>query len=151
MEEPKKRLVFWKQYLHIMGTRTAMLSYAIAVGTVAVTCLVAAAVGFVIAVFHWPDTSIRADCIAFGVLVGIIGLRWLSGVKDMYNRACAIEPVAPITRHNTGHLPEVETLVRGSDRPETAEQAELLRAVRQSPASPPEQLLRATNENRQDV
>jgi hypothetical protein len=151
MEEPKKRLVFWKQYLHIMGTRTVMLSTAIAVGTVGIICLVSAAVGFVVAVFHWSDTSVRADCIGFGVLVGLIGLRWMPYVKEMYNKAREIEPVAPITRHNTGHLPEVETLVRGSDRPVTAEQAELLRAVRQTPESPPEQLLRATQENRQDV
>jgi len=55
-----------------------------------------------------------------------------------------IEPVAPITRHNTGRLPEIETLVRPSDIPLSHQRAELLRATEPGQETPAEELLRST-------
>jgi hypothetical protein len=78
-----------------------------------------------------------------------MGAIWY-GVK-MFKAAEKKESVALITRHNTGFLPEVETLMRSSDVPATDTQAELLRALEQKAETHTEQLLRATQESRQDV
>jgi hypothetical protein len=63
--------------------------------------------------------------------------------RNLFREAKAIERVAPITRHNTGHLPAAETLVRASDLPPSHQQAELLRAAPQGSETPAEELLRA--------
>ena len=63
-------------------------------------------------------------------------------------RARTIEPIVQVTRHNTGSLPEVETLVRASDLPPSHQQAELLRAAQPVQETPPEELLRATQGSR---
>jgi hypothetical protein len=148
-EKPRKRLVGWKQYLetqcskwtgNIVGTVFEYVGYIFVMG----------AIGTLLSSFHRGLFGFLVGLIVSAFL-GSIGALALWGSMIAMCEANNIEPVALITRQNTGLLPEVETLVRGSDRPETAEQAELLRAVRQSPESPPEQLLRATNERRQDV
>ncbi len=56
--------------------------------------------------------------------------------------------MVPVTRHKTGDLPEVETLVRASDLPPSHQQAELLRAAQPGQETSPEELLRATQGNR---
>jgi hypothetical protein len=56
-----------------------------------------------------------------------------------------------ITTEDADLLPQEETLVRPSDLPPSQQQAELLRAVRNTPPSPAEQLLRAAQESREDV
>jgi len=88
---------------------------------------------------------------SIGIVIGGIGVLGIWAARSFARIARHAAPVELLTKSSAKHLPEAETLVRGSDRPKTAEQIELLRAVRQSPASPPEQLLRATQENRQDV
>ena len=95
------------------------------------------------------DPSLIAEVMASGML-GVFSFGALQFGLTLFREAKAVEPVAPITRHNTGHLPEVETLVRGSDRPATDRQTELLRAISPGMETPPEQLLRATQENRRD-
>jgi hypothetical protein len=147
--EKPKRLVGWKQYI---GNIAARVLGRFAVGTLLAGAFVC--FGFNFFVFAlWigkAHHSAHPDFLLFG---GLLGGVWLGSrsAKALLNRVEKIKPVGLITRHNTGNLPEVETLVRGSDPPATAEQAELLRAVRKSPESPPEQLLRAAQESRQDV
>lgn len=144
-----KRLVGWPQYLEtqcskLMGNSVGVVfegvGYIFGMG----------AIGTLVSSFHGG---------LFGFLVGLIVSTLLSGIGVLalwvsmiaICEADKIQSVAPITKQNAKHLPEVEILVRGSERPETTEQAELLRAVRQSPASPPEQLLRVAQEDRPDV
>ena len=118
--------------------------------------------GFLIVLLRiiWLAEALRSDATLpvdttstiawFGLLsVLSVGIIWY-GIK-IFKAAERIEPVAPITRHNTGDLPEVETLVRASNVPPSHPQEELLRAVRQPLDTPPEQLLRATQEASKDV
>lgn len=82
----------------------------------------------------------------FGAVVSLcwsVGL--FCGCKSFFTSAREIEPVAPITRHNTGDLPAVETLVRPSELPPSHQQTELLRAARHGQETPAEELLRATS------
>ncbi|MCW3098548.1 MAG: hypothetical protein JWL77_4166 [Chthonomonadaceae bacterium] len=147
-EKPKKRLVGWTRY--VMTLLDKGLGYSAATITVCggLVFLLLSCTCFWLAA-HKEAAGI--SLFGAGAVFVILGMAGLSCGKSMLENANKVEPVELITRHNTGHLPEVETLVRGSDRPETAEQAELLRAVRQRPEAQPEQLLRATNENQQDV
>jgi hypothetical protein len=161
-EKPKKRLVGKIEYLRIMATKWA-LSWA------AVTLLVFGLIMFVNAVgnlvhdaffseFRFqPTTAVNLGrftptdqnyFLALAVFLGGICLTIMWVGQAMFTKARKIEPVELVTRHNTGHLSEVETLVRGSDRPPTDQQAELLRAAGQGAETPPEQLLRAGQENR---
>jgi hypothetical protein len=151
-DKPQTRLVGWDVYLRTTCKRTILSVSACGLGCFGVSILLVTVVGVVRFGAFRQDLkqSLVSFCIAIGMYCGA-GIGLLRWAKALSRKAKNIELVAPITRHNTGHLPEVETLVRGSDRPATAEQAELLRAVRQSPETPPEQLLRAAQENRQDV
>jgi hypothetical protein len=146
--EKPKRVVGWKHY--VLTLLDKGMGYSAA--TIAVFCglifLLIAVISLWLGCRGGDGQTILLFGGAFSILLGVVAL---GQGKAMFNNAKKVEVVAPITRHNTGLLPEVETLVRGSDRPATAEQTELLRAVRQTPDSPPEQLLRAIQENRQDV
>ena len=86
-----------------------------------------------------------ATLLAGGVLCGL-GLVTIRLTDNVSIEAQNIEPVALLTRHNAKHLPEAETLVRSSDKLSISPSAELLRAVRQGPEMPPEQLLRTLQE-----
>jgi hypothetical protein len=55
------------------------------------------------------------------------------------------EPIAIVTRHNVGQLPDQDSLVRSSDLPEEPSR-ELLRIVAQDQETRTEQLLRSTPE-----
>ena len=68
---------------------------------------------------------------------------------SMFENALNIEPVELLRESSAKGLPDVETLVRSSDRPSSADQAELLRAAGQGNEMPAEQLLRATNRHDQ--
>ncbi len=81
----------------------------------------------------------------------ILSLGAFCGCKSFFTSAQEIETVAPITRHNTGHLPEAETLVRASNLPPSHQQAELLRAAQTGQETPAEELLRATQGNRDNA
>lgn len=73
----------------------------------------------------------------------ILSVGAFCGCRSFFRSAQEIEPMAPITRRNTGHLPAAETLVRPSHFP-TDPQAELLRAAPMGSETPPEELLRTT-------
>jgi len=68
--------------------------------------------------------------------------------RILFKRAEKIEPVALITQHNSRNLPDIETLVRGSDPP-LSQSTTLLRAVQQGQETPQEELLRAAQTNKQ--
>jgi hypothetical protein len=147
-EKPKKRLVGWTRY--VMTLLDKGLGYS------AATITVCGGLAFLLlsVICFWLAAHKEAAGISLfgaGAVLGILGMAGLSCGKSMLKNANKVEPVELITRRNAGKLPEAETLVRGSDQPATAEQAELLRAARQSPETPPEQLLRATLETRKDV
>lgn len=76
-----------------------------------------------------------------------IGLFWAG--SNRIRKLKKIRTVELLTPKKAKYLPEIETLVRGSDF-STAQQTELLRSVRYSGEAPPEELLRATITKRQD-
>jgi len=155
----KKRLVGWLEYGDNICMRTAMY---VLVGLCAVGglwFLIGGITCIFVGVSSIGPTSIAHGgmlsggiAMGVGIVIGGIGVLGIWAARSFARIARHAAPVELLTKSSAKHLPEAETLVRGSDRPKTAEQIELLRAVRQSPASsPPEQLLRATQENRQDV
>ena len=148
-EKPKKRLVGWSQYLETQCAKGIGHSFGVVFESVGYCCVMGAIAAF-------------ASCVhggLFGFLVGLIGGTFFGGLGALALwasmvvscKAHNIGPVAPITKHNAKHLPEVETLVRGSDRPALDPATELLRPIRQGQHSPSEQLLRATEGKEQDV
>ena len=147
-EKPKKRLVRWDVYLWSVCKRTILRVSASGLGIFGVGILLMTIVGVVrFGVFQQDlKQSLVSFCIAIGMYCGA-GIGLLRWAKSLSRKAQKIEPVAPITRHNTGNLPEVETLVRASDLPPSHQQAELLRAVQNGKETPPEELLRATTKN----
>jgi hypothetical protein len=155
--KPPRRLVGWKQYIGNIAVRVLGRSVARAL-------LAGGLLSFGFSIFVFAILSFNADLNAHPIPIGfapryLVGGGLLGGLcmlglwsaKVLLKRVEKIEPVGLITRHNTGNLPEVETLVRGSDIPVVVQQAELLRAAGQGLETPPEQLLRAGEEKRQDV
>jgi len=147
-EKPQKRLVGWKRYLMTLADRC--LSYT------AATFTACSGLAFLLGslTLLWRSAHRAGGISQFvpGLFIGgavlfAVGMGALSCAKSMLDNADKIERVELLTRHNTGHLPEAETLVRASDRFDTDQQSELLRAAGQSTQTPPEQLLRATQEN----
>jgi hypothetical protein len=88
--------------------------------------------------------------LALGGTWGALGILTLWVGKSMYTRAGNMEPVTLITRHNIADLPAVETLVRASALPPSHQQSELLRAAPQGSETPPEELLRATTNSKDE-
>ena len=70
---------------------------------------------------------------------------WIS--KNIGAMVAEIKHVTPITHKNNHFLPVKETLVRASHMPSAQHQTELLRATQDGAEIPPEQLLRAGQEN----
>ena len=79
-----------------------------------------------------------------------LGLAGIYKSANMFAKIEGMEPVALLTKENAKHLPETETLVRPSDLPPSHLQAELLRAAPQGSETPPEELLRATQNKQGD-
>ena len=77
-----------------------------------------------------------------GLLAGI--LLW-SG-NHLLKTAVSVEQVVPFTEQNAQLLPVQETLLRGSDLPSEAAQAELLRATQAGQETPHVELLRSSAE-----
>ncbi len=151
-EEPQKRLVRMKEYVGVVAGKGILSSTAYVFLSGGVLLLVAgipsAILGGLSALQgHLDGTS----GLVMGALLSALGFAGIYKSTKMFARIEKIEPVALLTKENAKHLPETETLVRASDLPPTHQQTELLRAVRDIAETPPEQLLRATQESRQDV
>ena len=144
----QKRLVGMRPYLKTQGEKT--LHY-----LKGVFCVVGGLFPLVIgARFLLTGAPILSDpsyrridfIISGSMILGILGIFIWAAVwaaKSCFVAAHDIEPVRLITKFNAEEVPEVDSLVRSSDRIATEPQAELLRAVRQEAETPPEQLLRA--------
>ncbi len=70
------------------------------------------------------------------------GMLWIG--HRLFTKTLEAPPVELLTKSSAKRLPEVETLVRGSDRPAIDHHADLLRAAKPGQETPPEELLRAT-------
>lgn len=69
--------------------------------------------------------------------------QWMTkNASLLFKEAKAMEPVEPMTRHNTGQLPQEETLVRASEEPKEAQEKILLRAAQHTDETRSEELLR---------
>ncbi|MCW3053424.1 MAG: hypothetical protein JWN14_2594 [Chthonomonadales bacterium] len=148
--KPQKRLVGWNQYVQAMWSK--------AVGYSGATAVTLCGAGFLILGvmlfwngLHQEDPTNRASIMQCGIgcCIGSALTIWYATI--LFSDTRQIEPVELITRHNVQELPVDETLLRGSHRPAIDPQTDLLRATGQEPEAHSEQLLRATQGNRQDT
>jgi len=153
-QEPQKRLVGWKQYLRTVGTIFFGKSFAMAFRWGGLICF-----GFAVFTFallgggsdinggpiHNHLLPLLIGSLSLGLFLGGMGV-----AQTLFKKVEKIEPVELLTKQNAKHLPEVETLVRGSESPAIEPQNELLRATGQGVETPPEQLLRAAKTTGQD-
>lgn len=152
-EKPQKRLVGWKQYLMTLMEKGGLYSSAVVVGCSGLVCLLGALTIPILGPdshssrFH-PDEPTLISLLFLSGLSGALSCGALWATTALFKKAKRIEPVTPITRHNTGYLAEAETLVRAADTPPTDRQ-ELLRAAGQGSATPATELLRAAHKNGQ--
>ena len=152
-EKPKKRLVGWAEYANILSTKGLRISVAYALGCIGlgfITVGIAALVGLLSTGFRGSIAGIFHE-LGTGIVLGGMGLWMIRIARLAFQGVRQAEPVALLTKTSAKGLPEVETLVRGSHLPATAEQVELLRAARHSVETPPEQLLRAVQQSSQEV
>ena len=147
-EKPRRRLVGWTQYLKTQADKGVFYSFASAFMGGGIALLLLAGIIILVSiidVFQGDYLGIVAGSI--GVGLAWTGLQMNRIAKNWLREGQQIAPVALLTKSTAKQLPEVETLVRGSDRPLTDPQEELLRAAQQGQETPPEQLLRATAED----
>jgi len=136
----ENRLVGKTEYLEIQFVKGA----SVAIGTANMIGGILLVIGALTALFFIGDYGMWS--LFGGVSLGVLGgVRIRVGIEILKDTG-KMKPVALLTKHNTGDLPEVETLVRASDLPPLHQQAELLRAAQPKQETPPEELLRATNE-----
>ncbi len=146
-EKPQKRLMGKGRYYTVVGIKVSLSAVSVVFAIAAVAGVLFCAVTMAWSIFR-PDYMfplpeyIPLFCV-------IIFLFCCSLQVWLWQRQ--IKPVAAITRHNTGDLPDVETLVRASNLPPSHQQAELLRASGQGAETPAEQLLRAAQGEERDV
>jgi len=154
VQEPQKRLVGWKQYLRTAGAIVFGKSFALAFRWAGLACFGFSVFTFVLwggnsdingGPIHNQLLPLMIGSLSLGLFLGGMGI-----ARTLFKRVEKIEPVELLTKHNAKHLPEVETLVRGSESPALAPQNELLRATEQGSETPPEQLLRASTTTGQD-
>ena len=141
-EKPPKRLVGKLEYMGILcakGTNTAVSGAFMIAGAVL-------ALGALVAFLFVGDYGIWS--LLTGGVLGLLGYACVRISEDINQDSRQMERVALLTKHNTGELPEVESLVRASDVPASQQQTELLRAAQHGKVTPPEELLRAST-NRQ--
>jgi hypothetical protein len=78
-----------------------------------------------------------------------IGLFWAGG--NRISKVKKLRTVELLTPQRAKYLPEIDTLVRGSELSPSQRQAELLRPVKSGQETPPEELLRATQGNKDNT
>jgi hypothetical protein len=151
-EKPKRRLVHKHHYMRTMLEKGGLYTFALGFGGGACLFLLLSLLLLWMGAPPWrtndPDDLDKIWMCVCGGFFGAFCLASVWASATLYKAASQIEPVALITRQNTGYLPAAATLVRGSDRPAADQERELLRAVSQGVETPPEQLLRASQESR---
>jgi hypothetical protein len=83
-----------------------------------------------------------------GILLVGLSIVAMCGAKALMTAISDTPSVQLITKEAARHLPSAEILVRPSDIPASQQQAELLRAVKSGQETPPEELLRASGNQR---
>jgi hypothetical protein len=149
-QKQRQRIVSKEDYLARVAMREAKrwgsVAMAGAVGACFVTTLLSA-FGMILAEgLLWKGLCFVGAVVPFGV-----GCMLLRLAERTMQEAMVQLDVVPLTRANESDLRAPDVLVRASQEPLEEQRAELLRAVRREPEARPEQLLRATRENRQDV
>ncbi len=153
-QKPQKRLVGWRQYVGTIGAIVFGRSFAFAFRWGGLVCFGFSVFTFMLSIGNSdinakPITGNRLYPLMMGSLYLGLFLGAMGIANTLFKKVEAIEPVELLTKHNAKDLPEIETLVRGSANPPT-NQTELLRPAGHGAETPPEQLLRAAQENRQD-
>lgn len=136
----KVRLVSKCRYAATIGWKLLLLALVIA--TIALSlpwCCVA------ISPILTPSVLLNPfSLLEWFMLVGIAAL-FLAAVRFLIKKLMAVEPVAPITRKSTCHLPDAESLVRPCKLSVISPQTELLRAAGRGSETPEGELLRAAD------
>jgi hypothetical protein len=145
-EQPRKRLVGIQKYLGTLIEKGGLYSFAVAFGCVG-AAFMAVAMTIILAGLSSTARTNPVLILLGGGFFAVCSVLMIWYATTLFKDATQIEPVELITKETVKHLPEVETLVRGSDRPSTKAQSELLRAAGRGQETPAEQLLRATQEN----
>jgi len=144
-EKPGKRLVSKKQYVLAVGTKTLLSVSGLGL---CVGGLVGLASCLVLCMLVGSDSRHVAG--AWSVL-GTLSVMWvvlLAVGRILLKKGKKLDTGILLTRANTGELPASDSLVRASNAPLSHQQAELLRAAQPGQEMPPEELLRATQGNR---
>jgi hypothetical protein len=140
-EKPQKRLVSKGRYAWLMAVRAVLVS-------IALVCILIGL--FFTRLWLLMPHSIQGEpTCTVGILASICGGTYFLSFR-LFKKERTIERVLPITKHTTSFLPPKESLVRASDMPPSHQQAELLRAAQMCHETPPEELLRAGQENRHE-
>lgn len=150
MEKQKKRLVSGEEYFDAVCTKGVTSFFAGVFGIGGIVFLLAAglAIRFALSAVGGGNMADATLCGGVGAVLGLVGLTGIWCASLFFKEARKVTPVALLTKSSTQSLSEVETLVRGSDRPSVAESTELLRAAQSGNQTPAEELLRATQESR---
>lgn len=152
MREKKKRrrrVVTWWEYLSFLGKKAAL-------STSGLLLLILFLLTFVPAVFGALAISVQLIVslinkkFSFDLWNRLLGTGIASSLclilfqflQSAFQSLTEMEPVTPLTRHNTGDLPEPKTLVRASAEPPARQADVLLRATQTSQETPEDQLLR---------
>ena len=145
-EKPQKRLVSKLEYIQTMTKKRGLYALSAGVLVVGVLCLLLGLLVAIISITFLNDRfGLMIREIGIGAILAILGITLTCLWVWLHLKADMLENVAPITRHNTGDLPAVETLLRHSALPPSHHQSELLRAALQGSETPPQELLRGTN------
>jgi hypothetical protein len=155
-EKPQKRLVSKEEY--VMKLLEKGSSHAFAIIVIGSGCaLLLSSLRLMWFVVEVKMDSSLGDATGTTPIIAVCGLLSVLsmgairyGIKR-FKATEKMESVALVTRHNTGFLPEVETLVRCSDLPPMHQQAELLRAPQYGKETPAEELLKASDKTGQDA
>src|SRR5689334_3904366 len=124
-EKPRiRRVGTWWEYLFFLGKKAA-LSTAGLVVLILLLLLFAGIVWGAISVSVQWIVSVNKQPFSWDLwllLLGIgaassLGLILYQCLEGAFQSLTEMEPVVPLTRHNTGNLPENETLVRASEEP----------------------------------
>ena len=144
-ERPQSRRVVTKgRYITFLGKKVAYFSTFSLFAVMTLIC------GGMFLVMLGSSIAAGLDGDIFSTFLRVIGIVFFGGCTEFTGRYTMlawkeldlIEPVVPLTRHNTGDLPEEESLVRASEAPPAYQSDVLLRAAQGSQETPQEQLLR---------
>lgn len=142
-KQRKRRVVTRREYALHQGKKTTVaLSGILILSMSGLAALMA--LGFFTSLFvtKKSDPLTITVCLGLGVVGAMFAWAYFdSGMKTLQD-AINMEPVVPLTRHNTGDLPDDQTLVRASEEPPVQQADVLLRAAQGGQKTPEEQLLR---------